>query len=115
MMIRYANLVMALQCTFTVSRITDFDGNSEFKKVTLNWQVSSDEKLPETFKIKFCENQIWGEHFCREQLVKNRPKNHKFSTKIFGRFTFLTFQIFGTITTIIECFICNIITDHKIT
>ena len=93
---------MALQCTFTVSQITDFDGNSEFKKVTLNWQVSPNKQVPETFKIKFCENQIWGEHFCREQIVKNKQKNtNKFSTKIFGRFTFITFQILKYFVTII--------------
>jgi len=66
-------------------RLVSFKGSPDFKKVTLNWQVDSVKQLPSTtFKIKFCENQIWGEHFCREQLIEEIPTRNFFSTVIHG-------------------------------
>ena len=84
-MLRYSTtLSVILHCVST--KILSFDGTPDFKTVTLNWK--SDTKDP-SYTIKFCENQIWGEHFCREQRVTQRPNtDNVVSTDIHGKLHF---------------------------
>ena len=67
-------------------RIINFNGSSEFKRVSLHWAVDNDGHQPTgLFRLKFCENQIWGEHFCQERLLEDNPDSQEFSTDIYGR------------------------------
>ena len=67
-------------------RIINFSGTSEFKRVSLNWAVDNDGQEPTgLFRLKFCENQIWGEHYCQERLLEDNPDRPEFSTDIYGR------------------------------
>lgn len=66
--------------------IRSYRGEAEFKKVTLLWTLDPSSQLQKSsvFRIKFCENQIWGEHYCREQEVQGSRAQRSFSTKIHG-------------------------------
>ena len=66
--------------------IRSYRGKAEFKKVTLLWTLDPSSQLQKSsvFRIKFCENQIWGEHYCREQEVPGSRAQKSFSTKIHG-------------------------------
>ena len=67
--------------------ISSYRGEAEFKKVTLQWTLEPSSQLQKSgsmFRIKFCENQIWGEHYCREQEVQGSRAKKSFSTKIHG-------------------------------
>ena len=67
--------------------IRSYRGEAEFKKVTLQWTLEPSSQLQKSgsmFRIKFCENQIWGEHYCREQEVPGSRAQKSFSTKIHG-------------------------------
>ena len=67
-------------------RIINFNGTSQFKRVSLHWAVDSDGQQPTgLFRLKFCENQIWGEHYCQERLLEDNPDSAEFSTDIYGR------------------------------
>ena len=81
-----ALLVMSQHSWASGQAIRSYEGEAEFKKVTLSWTLDPSTQLQKSsvFRIKFCENQIWGEHYCREQAVRG-PRAHKsFSTKIHG-------------------------------
>lgn len=89
-MIKYSVILAFIHFASAKPRLVSFKGSPDFKKVTLNWQVDSVKQLPSTtFKIKFCENQIWGEHFCREQLIEDIPTKNTFSTEIHGMDAFI--------------------------
>ena len=67
-------------------RIINFSGSSDFKKVSLHWALDNDGEPPSgLFRLKFCENQIWGEHYCQERLLEDNPDSRQFSTDIYGR------------------------------
>ena len=78
--------IVLLQTSLSKAKVTNFTGSSSFKTVKLTWEVSDNRKYRngDKYKIKFCENQIWGENFCREQLVQDKPKNNIYSTNIYG-------------------------------
>ena len=67
-------------------RIINLSGSAAYKKVSLHWAVDNDgEPANGLFTLKFCENQIWGEHYCQERLLEYNPHKEKFSTDIYGR------------------------------
>ena len=73
-------------------RIINLSGSAAYKKVSLHWAVDNDGEAPTgLFRLKFCENQIWGEHYCQERLLEDNPDKPEFSTDIYGR-TGLTFM-----------------------
>lgn len=78
--------LVLLQTPLSKAKVTNFTGSSSFKTVTLQWEVNDIRKYrnADKYKIKFCENQIWGENFCREQLIEDKPRNNIYSTKIYG-------------------------------
>ena len=67
-------------------RIVNLSGEPDFRKVTLRWQVDPDgETVTGMFRVKYCENQVWGEHFCRHKSVRQKPTQENFSADILGR------------------------------
>ena len=87
-MLIFSSLLVMSQLSPWVSGqgIRSYRGEAEFKKVTLLWTLDSSSQLQKSseFRIKFCENQIWGEHYCREQEVQGSRAQRSFSTKIHG-------------------------------
>jgi len=66
-------------------KIVNLTGESDFRKVTLRWQVAPDgDTVTGKFKVKYCENQIWGEHYCRYEAVRQKPTEENFSANILG-------------------------------
>eukprot|EP00090_Calanus_glacialis_P026591 TRINITY_DN41837_c0_g1_i1.p1 TRINITY_DN41837_c0_g1~~TRINITY_DN41837_c0_g1_i1.p1 ORF type:complete len:397 (+),score=72.12 TRINITY_DN41837_c0_g1_i1:154-1344(+) len=66
-------------------RIVNLSGEPDFRKVTLRWQVDPDgETVTGMFRVKYCENQVWGEHFCRHKSVRQKPTQENFSADILG-------------------------------
>jgi len=66
-------------------RIVNLSGEPDFRGVTLRWQVAPDgDTVTGRFRVKYCENQIWGEHYCRYKPVKQKPTQEQFSTDILG-------------------------------
>ena len=83
-------LVMSHYSWASGQTISSYKGEAEFKKVTLQWTLDPSSQLQKSdsvFRIKFCENQIWGEHYCREQEVQGSRAQKSFSTKIHGKLT----------------------------
>ena len=67
-------------------RIVNLRGVPDFRKVTLEWQVKPDQdSVTGMFRVKYCENQVWGEHFCRQRAVRQKPTQENFTTDISGR------------------------------
>ena len=87
-MLVFSALLVISQVSSRVSGqgIRSYRGEAEFKKVTLSWTLDPSSQLQKSsgFRIKFCENQIWGEHYCREQEVPGSRAQRSFSTKIHG-------------------------------
>jgi len=66
-------------------RIVNLSGEPDFRKVTLRWQVEPDgETVTGMFRVKYCENQVWGQHFCRQKAVRQKPTQENFSADILG-------------------------------
>jgi len=66
-------------------RIVNLRGVPDFRKVTLEWQVKPDQdSVTGMFRVKYCENQVWGEHFCRQRAVRQKPTQENFTTDISG-------------------------------
>jgi len=69
----------------TKPRIVNLTGEPSFRKVALRWQVEPDgELVTGLFDVKYCENQVWGEHFCRHKTVRQKPTADTFSADILG-------------------------------
>ena len=86
-MLIFSTLLVMSQYSWAYGQgIRSFRGEAEFKKVTLQWTLDPSSQLQKSsmFRIKFCENQIWGEHYCREQEVKGSRAQKSFSTNIHG-------------------------------
>ena len=67
-------------------RIVNLSGEPDFRAVTLRWQVNPDgDTVTGMFRVKYCENQIWGEHYCRYKPVRQKPTQKEFSADILGR------------------------------
>lgn len=66
-------------------RIVNLSGEPDFRKVSLRWQVDPDgETVTGMFRVKYCENQVWGQHFCRQKSVRQKPTQGNFSADILG-------------------------------
>ena len=80
-----ATLLLPL-LTAAQPRIINLSGTSDFKRVSLTWALDNEGQQPSgLFRLKFCENQIWGEHYCQERLLEDDPDSQEFSTDIYGR------------------------------
>ena len=67
-------------------RIINLTGEPDFRKVSLHWQVDPEgDVVTGMFRVKFCENQVWGEHFCRQKTVRQKPTAQNFTADILGR------------------------------
>ena len=67
-------------------RIVNLIGEPDFRGVTLRWGVAPDgDTVTGRFRVKYCENQIWGEHYCRFKPVRQKPTQEEFSADISGR------------------------------
>ena len=68
-------------------RIVNLRGKPDFRKVMLNWELLDPEGEAVTglFRVKYCENQVWGEHLCRSKVIQQKPTKKQFSTEILGR------------------------------
>jgi len=66
-------------------RIINLTGEPDFRKVSLHWQVDPEgDVVTGMFRVKFCENQVWGEHFCRQKTVRQKPTAGNFTADILG-------------------------------
>ena len=78
-------LTVILSCVQAQPRIVNLRGRPEYKKVSLSWGVEDEGGSPSgVFRLRFCENQIWGEHYCQERLLEKSPGRQNFSTDIYG-------------------------------
>ena len=79
-MVPYPVLVLVLllgtlqQCEGQL--LVNFTGTPQFKSVRLQWaELPGDGSrwrgrggAADTVTVRFCENQIWGEHYCRSSV-----------------------------------------------
>jgi hypothetical protein len=67
------------------ARMVNLTGEPDFRGVRLKWDVVPDGgTVTGLFKVKYCENQIWGEHYCRYKPVRQKPTQEHFSADILG-------------------------------
>jgi len=74
-------------CLFQLNSVrgdNDVKAEPGFKDILLGWQDRSTGDGSGVFKIKYCENQIWGEHFCRRKLIRPNPQANIYSYKLKG-------------------------------
>ena len=78
-MVHYPVLVLVLgtlqQCGG--QQLLNFTGTPEFKSVRLQWAERPGGSrwrgrggAADTVTVRFCENQIWGEHYCRSSTLE---------------------------------------------
>merc|ERR1711936_494127 len=85
MLLLTALLALSLHTAWAGPRIVNLRGRPEYKKVSLSWGVDSGGQAPSgLFRLRFCENQIWGEHYCQERLLEDSQNKQNFSTDIYG-------------------------------
>jgi len=68
-------------CVHCDTGITGFSAEPDFRNLELSWSADN-EIRPTDFIIKYCENQIWGEHHCRRIVVKGQPSGSAYNKKI---------------------------------
>ena len=118
MILRTALLAISLHTAWAGPRIVNLRGRPEYKKVSLSWGVDSGGQAPSgLFRLRFCENQIWGEHYCQERLLEDSQNKQNFSTDIYGTDDShdISSHVFSKQSRSITCHRCNgVLTAHHI-